>query len=179
MKRAKALFTCQGCGSNKLTVTYAYTLFEYFTNTLSCTCHRSEIGVAAEKRYHRANSYIEVGPLDDDHHWNYRYKEPVEEAIYQENSYTVGCPGCLERAKDSQWRTINDGAEIDDASVEYYVNCSGCNREIEFGWSHSNRVGRIWPVECYDFEPGKYWPEPRYRHAWASRDWLKAPVSRL
>ena len=45
---------------------------------------------------------------------------------------------------------------------EFYVNCAGCDRAIEFGWSQPNRGGRIFPVECSDFMPGNIWPEPRY-----------------
>ncbi len=49
--------------------------------------------------------------------------------------------------------------EINPGNDKFYVNCAGCDREIEFGWSQSNRGGRIFPVECSDFIPGKYSPE--------------------
>lgn len=53
-----------------------------------------------------------------------------------------------------------------------YLRCDDCDREIEFGWSHPNRGGRIWPVEASCFNPWKSWPEPRYRKSWQRKGWL-------
>jgi hypothetical protein len=47
-----------------------------------------------------------------------------------------------------------------------FVRCSGCDREIAFGWSHEDRGGRIWPVEATCFNPRKSVPEARYRKVW-------------
>ena len=52
---------------------------------------------------------------------------------------------------------------------KFYLNCTACNREIEFGWSQPNRGGRIYPVECSDFIPGKVWPDPKYADVWKKR----------
>lgn len=68
----------------------------------------------------------------------------------------------------------NEGnEEEDEESNEFYVRCLGCNREIEFGWSHPDRGGRFWPSECTDFNPWICWPEPRYREKWAKKNWLR------
>ncbi|MGB3478357.1 MAG: hypothetical protein WBB67_04270 [bacterium] len=67
----------------------------------------------------------------------------------------------------------NEEAEVDEDSEEFYLRCNGCNKEIEFGWSHPDRGGRIWPSECIDFNPWLCWPEPRYREKWAKKGWLR------
>ena len=56
---------------------------------------------------------------------------------------------------------------------KFYVNCTGCDREIEFGWSQPNRGGRIYPIECSDFIPEKVWPDPKYMNVWQQRGWLR------
>jgi hypothetical protein len=63
--------------------------------------------------------------------------------------------------------------EEDPNSFEFWVRCEGCDRDIEFGWSHEDRGGRIWPAECSDFNPWNCFPEPRYEEAWARRGWVR------
>jgi len=63
--------------------------------------------------------------------------------------------------------------ESDTGSDKYFVNCAGCDREVEFGWSKLNRGGLIFPVECSDFNPDGLWPEPRYLDSWHKKHWLK------
>jgi hypothetical protein len=57
----------------------------------------------------------------------------------------------------------------------YFVRCQACEREIEFGWSHPDLGGRIWPAEASCFNPGLSVPEKRYRQAWRKKGWLRAP----
>lgn len=104
-------------------------------------------------------SWQEWGPLDDDHHWTYEEQELIEELPEDDSEPT-------------------EGREDDPDSHEFFVNCtnSDCDREIEFGWSHPDRGGRIWPAECTDFTPWKCWPEPRYRESWKAKNWLR-PVA--
>ena len=65
-------------------------------------------------------------------------------------------------------------SETDDADrYAFYVRCGGCRREIEFGWSHPERAGRIWPAECSDFNPWKGVPEPRFTESWHKKGWLR------
>lgn len=63
---------------------------------------------------------------------------------------------------------------IDDESREVYVLCWDCKREIEFGWSHENQQGKIWPAESPDFNPWKSWLEPRYIKSWQEKKMAKA-----
>jgi hypothetical protein len=55
----------------------------------------------------------------------------------------------------------------------HVIHCAECDREIEFGWSHPDRGGRIWPAECADFNPWKCWPEPRYTEPWLAKGWIR------
>jgi hypothetical protein len=92
------------------------------------------------------------GLLDDDHQVEFEEDEKLEESINWDEEF-------------------HDEPKA--ADEEFYVNCEGCEREIEFGWTHPDRGGRIWPAECADFNPGMCWPEPRYREAWAEKNWLQ------
>lgn len=60
----------------------------------------------------------------------------------------------------------------------FFVRCEQCDREIEFGWSHPDRGGRIWPVEAVCFNPRMSWPEPRYRRSWRQKGWLRPMETR-
>ena len=60
-------------------------------------------------------------------------------------------------------------SEIEDS--EFSVVCDKCGHEIEFGWSHADRGGRVWPVECSDHNPGLSFPEERFEEAWKRRGW--------
>jgi hypothetical protein len=98
------------------------------------------------------DTWQESGPLDDNHHWSYENTEKLESqtewGTLEEREYYPDAP-------DIETMTDPD-------SHEYFVNCAGCDREIEFGWSHPDRAGRIWPAECDDFTAGRAWLEPRY-----------------
>lgn len=143
-------FTCKTCGGQNLTVTHIWT-------TLA--------GPITE-------SWQEWGPLNDDHFWQFEFKEKIEKNA--DDDVEQGDFGNFaEDDSDSEpeeYETFEQ--ESDSESDEFYVNCADCDREIEFGWSQPNRGGRIYPEECSDFIPGEIWPEPRYLDAWQSKGWL-------
>jgi hypothetical protein len=144
-------FSCKTCGGHKLTVTRIWTILA---------------GPASER-------WQEWGPLEADHHWHYEFKERVEQKPYKE----------VERGDFGEFTEDDSASEPEEYEIfepennpesdEFYVNCANCDREIEFGWSQPNRGGRIFPVECSDFIPGKCWPEPRYFNSWQQRHWLR------
>jgi hypothetical protein len=111
--------------------------------------------------------------LDDEHHFYTVVEDEKVDSWDEEIGFEVECPKCQEEAKEWDWVTKIESPEIDEDSEEFYVRCSGCDREIEFGWSHPGRGGRIWPAECSDFNPWKCWPEPRYRYKWLERGWIR------
>jgi hypothetical protein len=146
-------FTCKTCGGHKLIVTRVWEILA---------------GPDSE-------CWQEWGPLDANHLWSFEFKEKIEKEKVKDD-------------EDEQWDfreyTRDDSSskpeeyeiyepEDNPGNDRFYVNCAGCDREIEFGWSQPNRGGRIFPAECSDFIPGVYWPEPRYLDSWQQRHWLR------
>lgn len=171
------IFTCKDCRSHDLLVVHEYVIVEHYNKTLPCVCGNTIDEIAALRSYYVATACRESGWLDDDHRSTYEESEETEDLGEKEDDYQVFCKECLENAEGEDWAIEHDESEVDEDSNEFYVYCGGCNREIEFGWSHPNRGGRIWPAECTDFNPWKCWPEPRYTDKWAERDWLR-PLNR-
>lgn len=175
-EKAEHQFTCKNCGSHDLRVVREYMIVNYCTETLPCDCGSTSDGIAAQYDYHVATSYREWGLLDDTHHWEKEESEKLDEPS-EEDGFEVFCEKCYETAPEDDWQQEEENAEQDSEqapdSTEFYVYCDRCEREIEFGWSHPDRGGRIWPAECTDFNPWKSWPEPRYRESWAKKNWLR------
>ena len=144
-------FTCKECGGHNLIVTHAWDILA---------------GANTER-------WQEWGPLKDNHHWKYEFREKIEDDL--ENEVQRGDFGDFQEddsASEPEEYEIFE-SENNSESDEFYVNCANCDREIEFGWSQPNRGGRIFPAECSDFIPGKYWPEPRYLDSWKQKHWLR------
>jgi len=148
-------FTCKTCGSHGITVTHTWTIL---------------VGPDTE-------SWQEWGPLEADHLWRYDDKEKIEKEDDddEDNEGERGDFGeFVEDDSDSEPEEYEIFEEESDSeSDEFFVNCTGCDREIEFGWSQPDRGGRIFPVECSDFNPGEIWPEPRYLDSWQQKHWLR------
>jgi hypothetical protein len=146
-------FTCKTCGSRNLTVTRVWKILA---------------GPDSE-------TWQEWGPLEADHHWIFKFKERIEKE--KDNDDEVEPWDFAEYTKDDSSSKPEEyeiyESEDDPGSDQFYVNCAGCDQEIEFGWSQANRGGGIFPVECSDFIPGKYWPELRYLDSWQQKGWLK------
>jgi hypothetical protein len=147
-------FTCKTCGGHSLTVTHVWSILA---------------GPDSE-------SWQEWGSLESDHLWRYDFKEKIEQDKDEEGEVERGDFGeFAEDDSDSEpeeYEVFEE--ESDPESDEFYVNCAGCDCEIEFGWSQPDRGGRIFPVECSDFVPGEYWPEPRYWDSWQQKHWLRS-----
>jgi hypothetical protein len=146
-------FTCETCGGHKLIVTHVWTILA---------------GPNSE-------SWQEWGPLEANHLWHYEFKEKMEQDKDEEGEVERGDFGeFLEDDSDSEpeeYEIFEQESDLE--SDEFYVNCAGCDREIEFGWSGPDRGGRIFPVECSDFIPREVWPEPRYLDSWQQKHWLR------
>ncbi len=144
-------FTCTQCGGHELIVVHGWNI---------------EAGTESE-------SWREWGPLKDDHHWRYEFKEKVEENT--DDEVQRGDFGAFEE-DDSV--SEPEEFEIHEAGTnretdEFFVNCSDCDRPVEFGWSQPDRRGLIQPVEFSDFDPQESWPDPKYVDAWQQRGWLR------
>ena len=166
------LYTCVECGCHEFIVVHEYTLTEPYSEQVLCDCDGTDDGIAFVRQAHTATPYLASGELDDEHHWHEEWPEPMAEAEDQEDESEVFCGDC---AENNEIQIAEDEGEYGDD--EFYVRCNDCDREIEFGWSHPDRGGRIWPVEASDFNPWKSWPEPRYRDAWAAKNWLRPGVT--
>ena len=94
-----------------------------------------------------SESWKEWGPLEAGHHWHYEFKEKLD-------------MGGKDKVFDMEGATESD---------EYFVNCTNCDREIIFGWSHLDHCGSIFPVEFADFDPFSTWPDPKYVDVWQGK----------
>jgi hypothetical protein len=143
-------FTCKECGAHDLIVTHVWNI---------------QAGPDSER-------WREWGPLRDDHHWHYEFKEKVQ--ANEDDEVQRGDRGEFEEddstsePEDYEVHEAHTSRESD----EFFVNCGNCDREIEFGWSEPDRRGLIFPVEFSDFIPQQSWPDPKYVHAWQQRKWL-------
>ena len=143
-------FTCKECGAHDLIVTHVWNI---------------QAGPESER-------WREWGPLRDDHHWHFEFKEEVQRN--EDDEVQRGDRGEFEEddsASEPEEYEVYE-TETNRESDEFFVNCGNCDREIEFGWSEPDRRGLIFPVEFSDFVPQQTWPDPKYVDAWQQRRWL-------
>jgi len=144
-------FTCNKCGGNELTITHLWNV---------------QAGNDSEH-------WQEWGPLKDNHHWQYEFKEKIEEKA--DDEVQGGDFSEFEEddsASEPEEYEIYE-SETDRESDEFFVNCGNCDREIEFGWSQPYRNGLIFPIEFSDFDPLESWPDPKYVDVWQQRGWFR------
>ena len=144
-------FTCTQCGSHELIVTHVWYI---------------QAGNASEH-------WQEWGPLNDSHHWQYEFKEMIEEIANDE----------VQRGDFGEFEEDDSTSEPEEYEIyetktnresdDFFINCGNCDREIEFGWSQPDRRGLILPVEYSDFDPLESWPDPKYVDVWQARGWLQ------
>ena len=144
-------FTCKECGSHNLIVTHIWSI------------------LAGDK----SERWQEWGPLKDNHHWKFEFKERVEEIEDDEVQR-----GDFSDFEEDDSTTEPEEYEVhelesDSESDEFFINCGNCDREIQFGWSQPDRRGLILPVEFLDFIPSEAWPDPKYTEIWQLKGWLQ------
>jgi hypothetical protein len=144
-------FTCTECGDHELIVTHIWII------------------KAGENREH----WLKWGPLKDDHHWDFEFKEMAEECTEDE---VERCDfGEFEQndstSEPEEYETHETGTDRDEDV--FFVNCGRCDRELEFGWSQKDCRGLIFPVELSDFLPSNCWPNPKYLDTWKRKGWLQ------
>jgi hypothetical protein len=166
------MFTCKECGAHNLRVVWQYETVTNYTQNLECECGKGEDDLAATREIEIRKIHEAWGYLDENHRWSEEEEEEID-SEEEEVNFEVFCSECFEEASSDDWETTDPEVEVDQESYEFYVRCDGCEREIEFGWSHPDRGGRIWTAEDTDFNPWKSWPEPRYRENWAKKGWLR------
>jgi hypothetical protein len=144
-------FTCKECGGHTLIVTHIWNILA---------------GVNSER-------WQEWGVLKENHHWQYEFKERVEDNT-DDNVQT----GDFSDFEEDDSASEPEDYEIHEAETsreedEFFVNCEGCDREVEFGWEQPDRRGLILPVEFSDFMPSQSWPDPKYIDIWQHRGWMR------
>ena len=147
-------FTCKECDGHNLVVTHVWSILA---------------GANSER-------WQEWGPLKDNHHWHYEFREKIEAG--GENEIQRGDFGAFEEddsASEPEEYEIY-GTGNDRENDEFFVNCENCDREIEFGWSQPDRRGLILPVEFSGFVPIESWPDPKYLDIWQQREWLQKGI---
>jgi hypothetical protein len=152
-------FTCKTCGAHKLTVTRVWHILA---------------GPDSER-------WQEWGPLEVNHLWHFEFKEKIEKVKEETDDQMDYRQVFSEYAKDTSISKLKDyeiyEQQDNPGNDKFFVNCTGCDREIEFGWSQPDRGGGIYPAECSDFNPEILWPEPRYLNSWHEKHWLKKEKS--
>ena len=104
-------FTCKKCSGHELIVTHVWNI---------------QAGEASER-------WQEWGPLKDDHHWKYEFKEKAEDVADEE--VQIGDFSEFEEDdSDSEPEEYEiHETETDRENDEVLLNCGNCDREIEFG----------------------------------------------
>ena len=133
-------FRCKKCGSRELYVEHQYSIIEEIMETLECSC-RDEKEFAAQHRTDITTSYAERSPLDEDHRIGPTEETDTLDTNCEQGDWEVLCHKCLSKAEEGDWTSEIESSEVDDDSVEFFVFCADCDREIEFGWSHPERGG--------------------------------------
>ena len=146
-----AKFTCTKCDGHELIVSHVWNI---------------RAGNSSEH-------WREWGPLRDDHHWQYEFKEKIE--VNPDAEVQRGDLGEFQEddsASEPEEYEIFE-TETNRESDEFLVNCENCDREIAFGWSRPDRRGLILPVEFSDFNPSESWPDPKYMEIWQQKGWVR------
>jgi hypothetical protein len=144
-------FTCSVCGGHDLTVMHVWNILADL----------------------ESEQWQEWGPLKDNHHWQYEFKEKLDENEGDEPQL-----GDLSEFAEDDSDSNPEDYEVFEPKTnqeddEFFVNCGNCDKEIEFGWSEPDRHGLIFPVEFSDFIPNECWPDPKYVEIWDQRGWLR------
>ncbi|MCJ7582427.1 MAG: hypothetical protein MUP98_18080 [Candidatus Aminicenantes bacterium] len=170
------LFTCKKCSSHDVLVASLYKILEGHKRILPCKCGTSSSGIAAIQSYSFEKHYEDYGYLSQNHQWEFIHRNNLIDQKEVDQDFHLQCSKCflLYEIDRQEWRSYFEKKALLEESVEFHVSCGGCGHEIEFGWSHPERAGDIWPVECVDFDPEKVWPEPRFRERWDQKGWIRS-----
>ena len=165
-------YHCESCGLDEFVLVSMSDQQQLVTRELGCSCGKTDVAAREEVQVTRA--VTNTGSLDDEHRVTEdRNNDEVEEVDSEPQERETSCHDCIDEATPNDWISETDDWETVDGSERYELRCVHCGHEIEFGWSHPDRGGRIWPVECADFDPWQSWPEPRFVPAWNRRGWLR------
>ena len=164
-------YECENCGADWFVFYTTCDEEQTVVGELACSC--GEHHVAASHSVRNTRTVQEWGGLEVDHHVERQCSCAVQDEESEEQDREVSCRSCFDDAEPDDWTTDIQEWETIDNSDYFELKCDSCGHEIEFGWSHSGRGGRIWPVESSDFNPRKSFPEERFVERWRRRGWLR------
>lgn len=117
-------FTCKTCGEHRLTVSRVW------------------LTLAGQK----IERWQESGPLKANHLWSFKIREKIEKEIDPNEEDEIKRWDFGDDTKNNSSSKPDENKLSEHGSYpigdKFYVNCAGCDREIEFGWSQPNRGGR-------------------------------------
>ena len=167
-------FVCPHCGARELRFVRQRELSVTTETELECRCGDQDCAAT------RSES---ITTLEEDHGYVGRDRHPHSEstdtleALAQEEDVEVHCQRCynLFKKRPDMWTQTSREVE-EDERPELTICCAGCEKEIEFGYSHDNLVGRLWLAEGdRAFNPWRTFPDPKYVERWGPRGWLRPP----
>jgi hypothetical protein len=169
-----AFFKCKECGSRTLDVTWIIEITEICESELTCQCG-AEIN-AAYLRERIVTQEQRTGFLEQDRHTRIEETETLDELDREVEDEQIVCKKCYKKYKDELhlWCVSETHVTKDREEDDLTITCNGCGREIEFGYSHPNKQGRIFlGADDTEFNPYKTFPDPKYLDKWKNRGWLR------
>jgi len=171
-ENGKAFFTCKECGSNNIEVVHSWETITHYRESVPCGCEVPN-RYAYQRIYRKTLESYRCGWLSDYHCVEDWDRPDSIDGDTEDDQKDTLCEKCLDDALYDQ--SLTETEELENRRLPgtdtWEVRCGGCRRELEFGWESPDLGGRIFPVECDDFDPDKLYPEPRYEEAWKERGW--------
>jgi len=145
-----------------------------------CNCGRRRPAAWAEE-FIRCEEYCDTGSFDEDGIINWREKGRKGPEHLESLGETTECGACSR--KGSHEGELIEIAEVQpgdsDSDVRYTVQCSGCLKQLDFGWTEPQRGGRLVPAGTKDFKLSSLHPDPQHEKRETKGCWLdvdaKAP----
>lgn len=170
-----AFFECKHCGSRTLLFTYLVDVHTTYESTLPCQCGKED--QAVYRREQVITRLEETGYVTQDRHSQVEDSEILEEIERIVEDEEISCARCYEEygQESHLWEDVSEPeVDSDNDAADLTIRCGGCDREIEFGYSHANKQGRIFLGEDdSDFNPWRTFPDPKYIEKWRARGWLR------
>ncbi len=169
-----AFFKCKKCGSRTLYVTWIIDATETCESVLPCRCGNEETAIHQRERI--VTQEQRTGYVTQDRHIHIDEHDELEELERDVEDEQIACEDCYEKYGDQLqlWEQTKSDVDEDDEGSDLTITCDGCGREIEFGYSHPNKQGRIFLGEDdTDFNPWLTFPDPKYFEKWKRKGWLR------
>ena len=167
-------FKCNDCGSRVLHVCYTVEITTTTESVLPCKCGNEE--EAAYRTTELTEEQRQTGYVTPDRHFCIDEVEDTDELDRNQEDEII-CEKCCKKYKDQDhlWQAGSPVVVEDHEGADLTITCDGCDREIEFGYSHPDKQDRIFLGEDdSDFEPKKTFPDPKYFDKWKERGWLRS-----